>query len=141
MALHASWIARAIWQFNGSAKALHGAVIVISGVLDSMGRKEMEEYVVAHGGIVRKAITKATTHLVNDHGSVGPSKLKKCKAQGVPVVSEDDIFSLVAKSLIPEKSTSIWFHNGYSNVWNNNCLHCKIKYHWILFLPFYVNIR
>lgn len=92
---------------KGAEDALHGVVIVISGVLDSMGRKEMEEYVVAHGGIVRKAITKATTHLVNDHGSVGPSKLKKCKAQGVPVVSEDDIFSLVAKSLIPEKSTSI----------------------------------
>jgi len=84
---------------QGTAGALEGIVVVISGVLDSMSREDMTRYVLAHGGAVRKAITRTTTHLVNDHGSVGPSKLKKCEAQGIPVVSEDVIFGLVAKSI------------------------------------------
>lgn len=84
---------------QGAAGALEGAVVVISGVLDSMSREDMTRYVLAHGGAVKKAITRTTTHLVNDHGSIGPSKLKKCKAQGIPVVSEDVIFGLVAKSI------------------------------------------
>lgn len=80
---------------TGSKDALKGKVIVVSGVLDSMSREEMTKYVVEHGGKVGKSITKGTTHLVNDHGAVGPAKLKKCEAQGVPVVGEDEIFALV----------------------------------------------
>ena len=75
--------------------ALLGKVVVISGVLDSMSREEMSAYVLSHGGKVSKSITKGTTHLVNDHGVVGPSKRMKCEAQGVPVVGEDAIFELV----------------------------------------------
>jgi len=84
---------------KGSSNALQGLVIVVSGVLDSMSREDMTSYVEAHGGKVGKAITKGTTHLVNDHGVIGPSKLKKCEAQSVPVVGEDAIFEIVKKSL------------------------------------------
>jgi NAD-dependent DNA ligase len=83
---------------RGDKEALRGVVVVVSGVLDSMSRDEMSAYVVSHGGKVAKSITKKTTHLVNDHGAVGPSKLEKCKAQGVPVVGEDHILGLVRTS-------------------------------------------
>jgi BRCT domain type II-containing protein len=80
---------------RGGNLVLRGVVVVVSGVLDSMSREDMSAYVTSHGGKVAKSITKGTTHLVNDHGAVGPSKLLKCQAQGVPVVGEDVIFELV----------------------------------------------
>ena len=80
---------------EGDKNSLQGKVIVISGVLDSMSRDDMSDYVKKHGGKVSKSITKGTTHLVNDHGTIGPSKLSKCQAQGVPIVGEDAIFDLV----------------------------------------------
>ena len=52
-------------------------------------------YVTKYGGKIVKSVTKAVTHLVNDHGEVGPSKLAKCKKNGVPIVGEDVILELV----------------------------------------------
>lgn len=80
---------------RGDKTALQGKVMVISGVLDSMSREQMSAYIVSHGGKTSKSITLKTTHLLNDHGAVGPSKLLKCQAQGVPVVSEDAVFEMV----------------------------------------------
>ena len=70
--------------------------VVISGVLDSMSREEMTEYIVRHGGKVVKSITKSLTHLMTDvEGTVGQSKLQKCNSCRVPVVGEDYFFDLV----------------------------------------------
>jgi hypothetical protein len=44
--------------------------VIVSGVLDSFSRKEFEEFITSHGGVVSKSITKKLTHLVNDHGEV-----------------------------------------------------------------------
>jgi NAD-dependent DNA ligase len=84
---------------RGGKTALHGKVMIVSGVLDSMSREEMSTYVVSHGGKMTKSITLKTTHLLNDHGAIGPSKLQKCAAQGVPVVSEDAVFDMVRQSM------------------------------------------
>ena len=84
---------------QGTKTALQGTVMVISGVLDSMSREQMSAYIVRHGGKMSKSITLKTTHLLNDHGAVGPSKLLKCQKQGVPVVSEDVVFDMVKRSL------------------------------------------
>jgi hypothetical protein len=84
---------------QGSATCLSKVVVVVSGVLDSMSRTEFSDYVIKHGGKVAKSITKTTTHLVNDHGSIGPAKLKTCEAQKIPVVGEDAILELVKASL------------------------------------------
>ena len=55
-------------------------------------------YVTKYGGKIVKSVTRAVTHLVNDHGEVGPSKLAKCKKNGVPIVGEDVILELVRQS-------------------------------------------
>lgn len=65
------------------------------GVLDSMNRKECEEYILKHGGAMAKSITVKVTHVLNDHGEIGPVKLKQAQAKGIPVVSEDVLFQLV----------------------------------------------
>jgi NAD-dependent DNA ligase len=63
---------------SGPATALKGVTVVVSGVLDSMSREMMTDFVTKHGGAMSKAVTKKTTHLVNDHGEV----LRVCKPKG-----------------------------------------------------------
>mmetsp|Transcript_37116 Transcript_37116/g.73511 ORF Transcript_37116/g.73511 Transcript_37116/m.73511 type:complete len:403 (+) Transcript_37116:712-1920(+) len=80
---------------EGPPTALKGVCVVVSGVLDSMSRDQMAEFVTKHGGALVKAVTKKTTHLVNDHGEIGPAKKAKCEAAGVAIVGEDAIFDMV----------------------------------------------
>ena len=87
---------------RGAKDALKGLVIVVSGVLDSMSREDMTDYVKRHGGKIGKSVTKGTTHLVNDHGVIGPSKKDKCRNQGIPIVGEDEIFRIVESKSIDE---------------------------------------
>merc|ERR1712232_798940 len=83
---------------RGSKNALASVCIIVSGCLDSFERKDMEKYVMDHGGKVSKTVTAKVTHLVHDHGEAGPSKMAKCKELGIPCVSEDVILDMVANS-------------------------------------------
>jgi len=80
---------------QGPKDALKGICTIVSGILDSFERKDMDEYVKAHGGTVSKAVTSKVTHLITDHGEAGPSKVAKCKELGIPCVSEDVILQMV----------------------------------------------
>lgn len=84
---------------QGAKDALKGVCIIVSGILDSFERKDLEKYVMEHGGSVSKSVTNKVTHLVTDHGEAGPSKLAKCKELNIPSVSEDVILEMVNKSL------------------------------------------
>ena len=92
---------------KGTKTCLDGLVIVASGVLDSFSRKEFAEYVKKHGGKISKSITRKTSFLVNDHGTVGPSKFKKCQANNIPVVGEDHILELVRKNSNEDSCSSV----------------------------------
>eukprot|EP00873_Tetraselmis_striata_P016300 jgi/Tetstr1/436564/TSEL_002718.t1 len=81
---------------SGGATALKGLCFVVSGVLDSMGRDECHEYIRRHGGAVAKSVTGRVTHILNDHGEVGPSKRRKAEAAGIPIVGEDALLALVS---------------------------------------------
>eukprot|EP00976_Prorocentrum_cordatum_P017451 350932-Prorocentrum_minimum.AAC.4 len=80
---------------QGSKTCLNGLCFVVSGVLDSMDRKECHEYIEKHGGSVAKSLTKKVTHLLNDHGEVGPAKKKQALQKGIPIVGEDVLFDIV----------------------------------------------
>jgi hypothetical protein len=81
---------------EGSKTCLQGLCFVISGVLDSMDRKECQEYIEKHGGTTAKTVTaKKVTHLLNDHGEVGPAKKKQAEQKGIPIIGEDTLFDLV----------------------------------------------
>ena len=80
---------------TGPPTCLKHVVCVVSGVLDSMSREQLTAYVEQHGGTCVKAVTKKTTHLLNDHGEVGPAKRAKCEQLGVAMVGEDFILDLV----------------------------------------------
>lgn len=42
-------------------------------------RSECSAYVARHGGGMRSSMSKTITHLLNDHGEIGPSKLKQVR--------------------------------------------------------------
>jgi NAD-dependent DNA ligase len=83
---------------SGDKNALAKVCIIVSGILDSFERSDLEKYVKEHGGSVSKAVSAKVTHLVTDHGEAGPSKLAKCTELGIPVVSEDVILKMVKDS-------------------------------------------
>merc|ERR1712139_749652 len=83
----------------GPKNALANVCIVVSGILDSFERADLEKYVKEHGGSVAKSVTSKVTHLVTDHGEAGPSKLSKCKELNIPIVSEDVILKMVSDKL------------------------------------------
>mmetsp|Transcript_36863 Transcript_36863/g.94258 ORF Transcript_36863/g.94258 Transcript_36863/m.94258 type:complete len:116 (-) Transcript_36863:383-730(-) len=59
-------------------------------------RDECHEYIRRHGGAVAKSVTGRVTHILNDHGEVGPSKRRKAEAAGIPIVGEDALLALVS---------------------------------------------
>ena len=80
---------------QGHPDALTGKTFVISGVLDSMKREEMERYIKQHGGRVTSAVSGKTTFLVV--GSfTGKTKYKTAKDKGIALINEDGVFSLIA---------------------------------------------
>ncbi len=65
---------------------LAGMTIVITGTLDTYGRKEMEELIAANGGKASNSVSKKTSLLIA--GQAAGSKLTKAQELGVKVVSE-----------------------------------------------------
>lgn len=78
----------------GSSDCLAGKVFVISGVLDSLLREECQDLCRQYGGRVVSGVSKRVTHGVIGI-EPGASKLTKLKANGTPLISEDDLFAMI----------------------------------------------
>lgn len=81
--------------FNAAPKgsALEGLTFVITGTLPSMSRDEAKNLIEANGGKVSGSVSKKTSYLLC--GETAGSKLDKANALGVPVISEDQLQSLL----------------------------------------------
>lgn len=88
---------------DGDASALEGFCFVVSGVLDSMSREDCYAYIRKHGGDVSKSVTGRVTHILNDHGEVGPAKKRKAADRNIPIVGEDALLALVDPSRAPSQ--------------------------------------
>jgi hypothetical protein len=80
---------------EGPKDCLKKVVCIVSGVLDSMSRVEMAAYVERHGGTMSKAVTKKTTHLLNDHGEV------KAPPPPTHTLAASSVFSHVSAATVP----------------------------------------
>ena len=70
-----------------------GMIFVLTGTLDSLGRKEAEELIEKHGGKASSSVSKKTTYLVA--GEASGSKLDKAQKLGVTILSEQEFLDLV----------------------------------------------
>ena len=74
---------------------LEGLSVVITGTLGSMSREQAEERVKSLGGKVGGSVTKSTNYLVVGDNP-GESKLSQAKKLDVRIISEDDLWQLLA---------------------------------------------
>ena len=72
--------------------ALHGQVVVITGVLPTLSRKEAERLIEAAGGTVAPNVTAKTSFVVA--GENAGEKLARARSLGVRVVDEAELRSL-----------------------------------------------
>lgn len=68
-----------------------GLTFVVTGnVIYFMNRKELQQYIEAHGGKVSGSVTKKTSYLINNDVNSTSGKNKKAKELGIEILSEDD---------------------------------------------------
>jgi len=79
---------------EGSAGALEGMTMVVTGTLAGFSRQEAEEAIRAAGGKPAGSVSKATDYLVA--GESAGSKLTKAQDLGVPILDEDGFRRLLA---------------------------------------------
>ena len=75
---------------------IQGKTLVVTGTLVSMGRREIEGLIESLGGKAAGSVSKKTDYLVA--GESAGSKLDKAKALGVPVLTEDEFYTLIGRN-------------------------------------------
>lgn len=79
----------------GGSDALAGMTIVISGTFAHHSRDEYKALIELHGGKNSGSISKKTSAILAGE-NMGPSKLEKANALGIPLLSEDDFLKLIS---------------------------------------------
>eukprot|EP00854_Cymbomonas_tetramitiformis_P008818 gene8818-10453_t len=79
---------------RGADGCLAGLTMVISGVLDSLERHEMADFVQRHGGKVTGSVSGKTDFLILGM-SAGRSKYTAAQAKGTKLIDEDTLFDYV----------------------------------------------
>jgi len=72
---------------------LSGKVFVVSGVF-SRSREEIKALIEAHGGKNAGSVSKNTSFLLAGD-NMGPEKRKKAAQLNIPIISEDDFYSMI----------------------------------------------
>ena len=75
--------------------ALDGMTVVVTGTLNSMGRKEAEELIRRHGGNASGSVSKKTSFVVA--GENAGSKLTKAQSLGVEVIGEEEFLRRIGQ--------------------------------------------
>lgn len=68
--------------------------IVISGVFSEHSREEYKELIEREGGKNAGSISKKTSFVLAGE-NMGPAKFEKCKALGIPIVSEEEFLKML----------------------------------------------
>ncbi|HLW50615.1 MAG TPA: BRCT domain-containing protein, partial [Sphingobacteriaceae bacterium] len=75
---------------------LSGKSFVISGTFALHSREELNQLIEGHGGRLLSSISAKLDYLVAGD-RMGPSKLQKAEKLKIPIISEDDLLSMIGK--------------------------------------------
>ena len=78
---------------EAGAQIFQGMTIVVTGTLPTLGRKEIEQLIVSHGGKASGSVSKKTSFLVA--GEAAGSKLTKAQTLGVKVIDEAEFLKML----------------------------------------------
>jgi DNA ligase (NAD+) len=82
-------------QAAGGALPLEGTTVVVTGTMEKLDRKEIEELIVQLGGKASGSVSKKTSFVVA--GENAGSKLDKAKQLGIEVVTEAEFLKRVGR--------------------------------------------
>ena len=83
------------FQADIKSEVFKGQVVVVTGVLNNLGRAEAEELIVAHGGKTSGSVSSKTTLLIV--GENAGSKLKKAKELGIKIMEEEEFMEITKR--------------------------------------------
>ncbi len=72
---------------------LEGKIIVVTGVMHTMKREEIEQLIRLHGGKATGSVSKKTDYLVA--GDAAGSKLAKAQSLGITVITEEEFHKMI----------------------------------------------
>lgn len=75
------------------SESLAGKSFVVSGTFERFSRTEIQEYVKAHGGVLKSGIS-AKVDFVVAGADMGPAKLQKAQQLNVPIISEGELVAM-----------------------------------------------
>lgn len=81
-------------ESKGGSEALAGKTIVISGTFALHSRDNYKEMIELHGGKNAGSISKKTDFVLAGE-NMGPAKLEKAKALGIPVIDENEFLKMI----------------------------------------------
>ncbi|MGV3510067.1 MAG: NAD-dependent DNA ligase LigA [Sphingobacteriaceae bacterium] len=73
---------------------LSGKTFIISGVFENYSRDELSQIIQSNGGKILSSISAKLNYLVAGD-NMGPSKLEKAQKLNIPIISEEELFSLI----------------------------------------------
>lgn len=83
-------------ELQGQTDILQGKTFVVSGVFEKVSRDELKQLIEKNGGKVAGSISAKTSYVVAGE-NMGPSKLEKATALGIPIISEDEFLGMVVR--------------------------------------------
>lgn len=79
---------------EGASEKLSGLIFVITGTLPTLDRKQAQELIEKHGGKTTGSVSKKTSYVLA--GEAAGSKLTKAEELGIPVLTEGELFAMLA---------------------------------------------
>lgn len=83
-------------ELQGQTDILQGKTFVVSGVFEKISRDQLKKLIEKNGGKVAGSISAKTSYVVAGE-NMGPSKLEKATALGIPIISEDEFLGMVVR--------------------------------------------
>lgn len=80
---------------ESASETLSGMTFVITGTLPTLDRKQAQELIEKHGGKTAGSVSKKTSYVLA--GEAAGSKLTKANELGIPVISEEELFRMLAE--------------------------------------------
>ena len=78
------------------SEKLSGKSFIISGVFEKYSREALKDLIEANGGKILSSISAKLNYLVAGE-NMGPAKLEKAQKLNIPMISENELVSLIEK--------------------------------------------
>lgn len=95
---------------EGAEFCLAGLSFLVTGVLDSLERDEVDELIKKYGGRILHQVSRKTNYVIRGD-QPGPSKISKAESLKVPIITEDELLNMIGTRPAGKSSNVIHSHS------------------------------